>query len=195
MTIVKIEKKMERGVRGRKKVEGNTGKKELGAKSKGKTREPKEETVTLGPSVREGEHVFGVAHVFASFNDTFIYVTDLSGRETLVRITVTRWDEGKSSRDESSPYAAMLAAQDVAQDASRPASFPAKPEKPVEFEENVDGENGYDEIVEEVEYEEVEEEVEEEAEEEEEVEEEVEEEEEEEEVGANDTDEEGHDAD
>jgi hypothetical protein len=90
-----------------------------------KTREPKEENVTLGPAVREGEHVFGVAHIFASFNDTFIvrssttrptffsaffvlyegvccsvvlkltlllasllqHVTDLSGRETLVRIT------------------------------------------------------------------------------------------------------------
>jgi len=26
----------------------------------------------LGPTVREGEYVFGVAHIFASFNDTFI---------------------------------------------------------------------------------------------------------------------------
>jgi small subunit ribosomal protein S14e len=71
--------------------------------------------VTLGPAVREGEQVFGVAHIFASFNDTFIvsivclfaflkikiptiltecallvdlqHVTDLSGGETLVRIT------------------------------------------------------------------------------------------------------------
>lgn len=71
--------------------------------------------MTLGPTVRDGEHVFGVAHIFASFNDTFIvsikafafllfpisspkpgnvclsfqlqHVTDLSGRETLVRIT------------------------------------------------------------------------------------------------------------
>ena len=41
-------------------------------KSKRKVREPKEETVTLGPTVREGEHVFGVGHIFASFNDTFI---------------------------------------------------------------------------------------------------------------------------
>lgn len=28
--------------------------------------------MTLGPTVREGEHVFGVAHIFASFNDTFV---------------------------------------------------------------------------------------------------------------------------
>uniref|UniRef100_A0A0R0KW03 Small ribosomal subunit protein uS11 n=1 Tax=Glycine max TaxID=3847 RepID=A0A0R0KW03_SOYBN len=55
--------------------------------SRRKVREPKEENVTLGPAVRDGEHVFGVARIFASFNDTFIHVTDLSGRETLVRIT------------------------------------------------------------------------------------------------------------
>ncbi|CAL9173773.1 unnamed protein product [Musa hybrid cultivar] len=78
-----------------------------------KTREPKEDNVTLGPAVREGEQVFGVAHIFASFNDTFIHVTDLSGRETLVRITGGM--KVKADRDESSPYAAMLAAQDVAQ--------------------------------------------------------------------------------
>ncbi|PWZ05190.1 40S ribosomal protein S14 [Zea mays] len=96
--------------------------------SRRKTREPKEENVTLGPTVREGEFVFGVAHIFASFNDTFIHVTDLSGRETLVRITGTILQPGfildldvksgmkvKADRDESSPYAAMLAAQDVAQ--------------------------------------------------------------------------------
>jgi hypothetical protein len=36
--------------------------------------------VSLGPQIREGEVVFGVAHIFASFNDTFVHVTDLSGR-------------------------------------------------------------------------------------------------------------------
>ncbi|KAK8544413.1 hypothetical protein V6N13_056195 [Hibiscus sabdariffa] len=81
--------------------------------SRRKVREPKEETTTLGPAVREGEHVFGVAHIFASFNDTFIHVTDLSGRETMVRITGGM--KVKADRDESSPYAAMLAAQDVSQ--------------------------------------------------------------------------------
>lgn len=49
----------------------------------------KEEVVTLGPQIREGELVFGVAHIFASFNDTFVHVTDLSGKETIVRITGT----------------------------------------------------------------------------------------------------------
>merc|ERR1719155_145647 len=71
-----------------------------------------EPEVVLAPTTVEGENVFGVAHLFASFNDTFVHVTDLSGRETLVRVTGGM--KVKADRDESSPYAAMLAAQDVA---------------------------------------------------------------------------------
>ncbi|KAJ3917118.1 ribosomal protein S11-domain-containing protein, partial [Lentinula edodes] len=71
-----------------------------------------ENTVSLGPQVAEGELVFGVAHIFASFNDTFVHVTDLSGKETIYR--VTGGVKVKADRDESSPYAAMLVAQDVA---------------------------------------------------------------------------------
>ncbi|GAA5851705.1 hypothetical protein JCM3766R1_005678 [Sporobolomyces carnicolor] len=69
-------------------------------------------TTSLGPQIREGELVFGVAHIFASFNDTFVHVTDLSGKETIARVTGGM--KVKADRDESSPYAAMLAAQDVA---------------------------------------------------------------------------------
>ena len=54
--------------------------------------------MSLGPQVREGELVFGVAHIFASFNDTFVHVTDLSGKETIVRIT------GAYSNDLSVPH-------------------------------------------------------------------------------------------
>jgi len=49
----------------------------------------KEEPASLGPQVAEGELVYGVAHIYASFNDTFVHVTDLSGRETVVRVTGT----------------------------------------------------------------------------------------------------------
>lgn len=49
------------------------------APRKGKTQK-QEEQVTLGPVVKDGENVFGVAHIFASFNDTFVHVTDLSGK-------------------------------------------------------------------------------------------------------------------
>merc|ERR1712130_528737 len=70
------------------------------------------ENVSLGPQVKEGELVFGVAHIFASFNDTFVHVTSLDGKETISRVTGGM--KVKADRDESSPYAAMLAAQDVA---------------------------------------------------------------------------------
>ncbi|KAI0764979.1 40S ribosomal protein S14 [Fomes fomentarius] len=77
-----------------------------------KVKAQKEEAVALGPQVAEGELVFGVAHIYASFNDTFVHVTDLSGKETISRVTGGM--KVKADRDESSPYAAMLAAQDVA---------------------------------------------------------------------------------
>ena len=72
-----------------------------------------EQVVQLGPQVEEGVNVFGVAHIYASFNDTFVHVTDLSGRETICRVTGGM--KVKADRDEASPYAAMLAAQDVAE--------------------------------------------------------------------------------
>ena len=37
-----------------------------------KERVKKEVKIQLGPRVREGEQVFGVAHIYASFNDTFV---------------------------------------------------------------------------------------------------------------------------
>ncbi|CAC9891748.1 unnamed protein product [Aureobasidium pullulans] len=60
-----------------------------------------QENVQLGPQTREGELVFGVARIFASFNDTFVHVTDLSGRETISRVTGGM--KVKADRDESSP--------------------------------------------------------------------------------------------
>ncbi|KAK8375116.1 hypothetical protein O3P69_011331 [Scylla paramamosain] len=78
------------------------------APRKGKTQK-EEVQVQLGPQVLDGEKVFAVCHIYASYNDTFVHVTDLSGRETIVRITGGQ--KVKADRDESSPYAAMLAAQ------------------------------------------------------------------------------------
>ena len=55
---------------------------------------------------------WGIAHIFASFNNTIITVTDLSGAET-----VTKSSGGmvvKQDRNESSPYAAMQMASNVA---------------------------------------------------------------------------------
>merc|ERR1712072_80110 len=66
----------------------------------------------LAAQLGENELVFGVAHIYASYNDTFVHITDLTGRETMVRVTGGM--KVKADRGESSPYAAMLAAQDVA---------------------------------------------------------------------------------
>jgi len=64
------------------------------------------------PKVKDGDFQFGICHIYASFNDTFVHVTDLSGKETVAKVTGGM--KVKADRDESSPYAAMLAAQEVA---------------------------------------------------------------------------------
>ena len=48
-------------------------------------------------------NVFGVVHLLATTNNTFIHVTDLSGRETYCRISGGM--KVKADREESSPYA------------------------------------------------------------------------------------------
>lgn len=48
---------------------------------------------------------WGIAHIYSSFNNTLITVTDLTGAETIAKISggmVT-----KADREESSPYTAM----------------------------------------------------------------------------------------
>lgn len=55
---------------------------------------------------------WGIAHIYASYNNIIITLTDLTGSETL-----TKCSGGmvvKAAKDESSPYAAMRAAERVA---------------------------------------------------------------------------------
>ncbi|MCJ2556670.1 MAG: 30S ribosomal protein S11 [Candidatus Thermoplasmatota archaeon] len=55
---------------------------------------------------------WAVAHIYASYNNIIITLTDLTGSETL-----TKCSGGmvvKAAKDESSPYAAMRAAERVA---------------------------------------------------------------------------------
>ncbi len=55
---------------------------------------------------------WGVAHIYSSFNNTLITVTDLTGAETIAKISggmVT-----KADREESSPYTAMQMATQLA---------------------------------------------------------------------------------
>ena len=61
------------------------------------------------------EEKWGVAHIYSSFNNTIVHITDLTGAET-----VSRWSGGmivKADREESSPYAAMQAAARAAEEA------------------------------------------------------------------------------
>ena len=54
------------------------------AKRRRKERQPEEEII-LGPrNLREGELVWGVAHIYASFNDTFV-VYPLTSHSPLAR--------------------------------------------------------------------------------------------------------------
>jgi small subunit ribosomal protein S14e len=67
----------------------------------------KEEKITyFGPpqtGASTEQNTFGVVHLMATFNNTFIHVTDLSGRETYAKITGGM--KVKADREESSPYA------------------------------------------------------------------------------------------
>jgi len=82
------------------------------ADKKGAKPEAENTQLSLGLQPKEGEIIMAVCHIYASFNDTFVHVTDPSGRETIVKVTGGM--KVKADRDEASPYAAMLAAQDVA---------------------------------------------------------------------------------
>ncbi len=55
---------------------------------------------------------WGVAHIFASYNNIIITLTDLTGAETLAKCTGGM--VVKADKDEASPYAAMRAAERVA---------------------------------------------------------------------------------
>lgn len=61
---------------------------------------------------RKMKEAWAVAHIYSSFNNTIIHVTDLTGAETMARMSggmVVR-----ASRDESSPYTAMQMASRIA---------------------------------------------------------------------------------
>jgi small subunit ribosomal protein S11 len=61
------------------------------------------------------ESKWGIAHIYSSYNDTIVHITDLTGAET-----IARYSGGmivKADREESSPYAAMQAAFRAANEA------------------------------------------------------------------------------
>jgi small subunit ribosomal protein S11 len=60
------------------------------------------------------KRLWGIAHIYSSYNDTIVHITDITGAETLAR-----YSGGmivKADREESSAYAAMQAAFRAARD-------------------------------------------------------------------------------
>ncbi|MHC1635667.1 MAG: 30S ribosomal protein S11 [Candidatus Methanospirareceae archaeon] len=60
-----------------------------------------------------GEGKWAIAHIYSSFNNTIITITDLTGAETIARGSGGMI--AKADRDESSPYVAMQLAMQLAE--------------------------------------------------------------------------------
>ncbi|MGB2843121.1 MAG: 30S ribosomal protein S11 [Halobacteriota archaeon] len=58
------------------------------------------------------ENRWAIAHIFSSFNNTIITITDMTGAETIARASGGMI--AKADRDESSPYTAMQMATQLA---------------------------------------------------------------------------------
>ncbi|MEW5759544.1 MAG: 30S ribosomal protein S11 [Candidatus Thermoplasmatota archaeon] len=56
---------------------------------------------------------WGIAHIFASYNNIIITLTDITGAETIAKCSGGMIV--KAAKDEASPYAAMKAAEKVAE--------------------------------------------------------------------------------
>ncbi len=63
----------------------------------------------------KNETRWGIAHIFSSYNNTIIHITDITGTETISKATGGM--VVKSDRMESSPTAAMAAAKKAAETA------------------------------------------------------------------------------
>jgi small subunit ribosomal protein S11 len=63
--------------------------------------------------MRDAPMRWGLAHIYASYNDTIIHITDITGTETLA--VASGGMMVKSDRMEGSPTAAMMAAKRAAE--------------------------------------------------------------------------------
>ena len=67
------------------------------------------------PTSRDRNIRWGIAHIYSSYNNTIIHITDISGTETLA--VASGGQVVKADRLESSPTAAMTAAKKAAETA------------------------------------------------------------------------------
>merc|ERR1711998_36707 len=56
-------------------------------------------------------YLFGIIHIFATKNNTFLHVTDLSGKETIFKTSSNI--KSKTIKDEKTIYSTMLASEDL----------------------------------------------------------------------------------
>ncbi|MFL2932915.1 MAG: 30S ribosomal protein S11 [Nitrososphaerales archaeon] len=66
-------------------------------------------------SVSDVSKKWGIVHIFSSYNNTIVHITDLSGSETIAISSGGR--HVKADRFQATPYAAMKAAQAAAETA------------------------------------------------------------------------------
>jgi small subunit ribosomal protein S11 len=83
-----------------------------------KSEAPSEEEQQDRPRQRQqqnysGSTRWGIAHIFSSYNNTVIHITDITGTESMARVSGGM--VVKSDRLESSPTAAMIAAKRAAE--------------------------------------------------------------------------------
>ncbi len=71
-----------------------------------------EEAKTAGTARKRPSERWAVAHIFSSYNNTIVHITDISGAETFARTSGGMFV--KQDRLGSSPYAAMRAAAQAA---------------------------------------------------------------------------------
>lgn len=69
---------------------------------------------------KKKKNLWGIAHIFASYNDTFVHITDITGSETISLKSGGQFV--KADRQEPSPFAAMRAAY-AAADESKSKGF------------------------------------------------------------------------
>lgn len=63
--------------------------------------------------IQRGDIRWGIAHIYSSYNNTIIHITDITGTETIAKASGGM--VVKSDRMESSPTAAMIAAKRAAE--------------------------------------------------------------------------------
>jgi len=77
--------------------------------------EAAEETKAQPEAKKEGPEKWGIAHIYSSYNNTIIHMTDLTGGETVA--ISSGGNHVNADRYESSPFAAMKAANAVIESA------------------------------------------------------------------------------